>query len=58
MWAGSRIQFLRPLRVGDAISRRSTVVDIVTKDGRTGPLYFVKVRHEVQTAGATAILEE
>ena len=58
MWAGSRIQFLRPLRVGDAIARRSTLADIVSKAGRTGPLYFVKVRHEVLSSGIPAIVEE
>ena len=58
MWAGSRIQFMRPLRVGDAIARRSTVADIVSKAGRTGPLYFVKVRHEVLSSGMPAIVEE
>lgn len=58
MWAGSRIRFLHPLRVGDAMTRRSTVTDIAAKAGRTGPLYFVKVRHETQVAGVTAIVEE
>jgi len=58
MWAGSRLEFVRPLRVGDAVSRRSTVADVQAKAGRSGPLVFVKVRHEVSTAGALAIVEE
>ena len=47
MWAGSRLEFSRPLCVGDAIARRSTIVDVSEKPGRTGPLVFVKVRHEI-----------
>lgn len=58
MWAGSRVQFLNPLRVGDTISRRSTITDIVSKEGRSGPLHFVKVRHEIQTSGVNAIIED
>jgi 3-methylfumaryl-CoA hydratase len=58
MWAGSRMQFLRPLKVGDVLSRRSTVSNITAKEGRSGPLYFVKVRHEITAAGALAIVED
>jgi 3-methylfumaryl-CoA hydratase len=47
MWAGSQIEFSRPLCVGDAITRRSTIVDVTEKSGRTGALVFVKVRHEI-----------
>src|SRR5437764_5223911 len=45
MWAGSQFEFLRPLCVGDAVSRRSTIVDVTEKQGRSGALVFVKVRH-------------
>jgi 3-methylfumaryl-CoA hydratase len=48
MWAGSQFEFNRPLRVGDAITRVSTIEDVTEKDGRTGPLVFVKVRHEIR----------
>ena len=47
MWAGSRFQFAQPLRVGDRIRRLSTIADVTEKSGRTGPLVFVKVRHEI-----------
>jgi 3-methylfumaryl-CoA hydratase len=47
MWAGSQFEFSRPLCVGDAIWRRSTIVDVTEKRGRSGPLVFVKVRHEI-----------
>jgi len=48
MWAGSQFTFHRPLRVGDAITRVSTIGNVTEKSGRTGPLVFVKVRHEVR----------
>ncbi|MBL8288973.1 MAG: MaoC family dehydratase N-terminal domain-containing protein [Rubrivivax sp.] len=48
MWAGSQFEFRLPLRVGDAAERRSTIADVTVKDGRSGRLVFVKVRHEVR----------
>jgi 3-methylfumaryl-CoA hydratase len=58
MWAGGRLHFHQPLRVGEAISRVSRIVDVSRKDGRTGPLVFVLVRHEVSNAGGVALTEE
>jgi 3-methylfumaryl-CoA hydratase len=52
MWAGGRFAFHAPLRVGDAVVRTSTIEDVLTKEGRTGPLVFVTVRHEVFVDGA------
>ena len=59
MWAGSQFEFRSPLRVGDAVERTSTIADVTQKEGRTGALVFVKVRHEVRTQGAAepAIVE-
>lgn len=59
MWAGSALEFRAPLRVGDLLRRTSTIVDVVPKQGRSGPLVFVKVRHEIRGNGATdpAIVE-
>jgi 3-methylfumaryl-CoA hydratase len=48
MWAGSQFEFNRPPRVGDRITRVSTIADVAEKSGRTGPLVFVKVRHEIR----------
>ena len=47
MWAGSQFEFHKPLRVGDAITRVSTIHDVTEKSGRTGPLVLVRVRHEI-----------
>ena len=55
MWAGSQFEFREPLRVGDAIARVSTIENVTQKSGRSGPLVFVRVRHEIRQAGAPAI---
>ncbi len=52
MWAGGRFEFRAPLRVGDAVARTSTIADVTQKDGRTGPLVFVKVCHALRSNGA------
>jgi len=52
MWAGGRLVFTRPLRVGDEVTRTSTIENVVEKAGRSGPLVFVTVRHEISTTGA------
>ena len=59
MWAGSQFEFRSPVRVGDAVERTSTIADVTEKEGRTGKLVFVKVRHEVRCNGAAdpAIVE-
>jgi len=48
MWAGSQFDFRTPIRIGDRIARTSTIEDVTTKDGRTGRLVFVRIRHEVR----------
>ena len=58
MWAGSRIQFHQPLRVGMAIERKSTIRDVREKIGRAGALIFVRVGHDIFHAGQLAISEE
>ena len=58
MWAGGRIEFKRPLRVGDAIRRDSEIVSIEPKTGRSGSMIFVTVRHTVTAAGETAVVDE
>ncbi len=55
MWAGSQFQFHKPLCIGDAMTRTSTIHDVTEKSGRTGPLVFVKVRHEIRRAGESDI---
>src|SRR5258706_5291592 len=58
MWAGSRLEFHHPLRVGDDITRSSTIAHVSFKEGRTGTLVFVLVLHEVTKPQGLAISEE
>lgn len=51
MWAGSQFTFHAPLHIGDEVVRTSTIDDITEKEGRSGALVFVKVRHELRRQG-------
>jgi 3-methylfumaryl-CoA hydratase len=53
MWAGSQLEFHAPLRIGDALTRTSTIHDVTQKTGRSGTLVFVKVRHEIRRTDDT-----
>ena len=57
MWAGSRFEFLAPLYAGQAIRRDSRIADVRLKEGRSGPLVFVQVQHEIHAEGRRAIVE-
>ncbi|MDR6871013.1 3-methylfumaryl-CoA hydratase [Bosea sp. BE125] len=57
MWAGGTIETLAPLREGDLVTRRSSIADISFKEGRTGPLCFVAVNHEIVTERGVALRE-
>ena len=58
MWAGGRLTFDRALTVGDEITRVSRIADVSVKDGRSGKLVFVRVRHEIADARGVALTEE
>jgi len=51
MWAGGRLEFRAPVRIGDEVVRTSIVEDVRAKQGRSGPLVFVTVRHELRGPG-------
>ena len=58
MWAGSRFRFLQPLRIGDTVTKVSTIAKVDHKSGRTGELVFVTVRHVYSGTQGPAIEEE
>src|SRR6266403_2270565 len=58
MWASNRLEWSKPLRVGQAITKTSRIVDVSAKEGRTGPLVFVRVRHEIGDAAGRCLVEE
>lgn len=58
MWAGGRLHWHTPLRVGDEVRRVSTIESVTHKAGRTGDLLFVLVKHEVHNAHGLCLTEE
>ncbi|HSK39775.1 MAG TPA: MaoC family dehydratase N-terminal domain-containing protein, partial [Arenibaculum sp.] len=49
MWAGGRLAFHGGLRIGEPAERVSEIADVRRRDGRSGPLVFVTVRHTFLT---------
>jgi len=60
MWAGGRLHWEagNPLRVGQEAERRSSILSVEHKAGRSGELVFVTVRHEVFNRHGLALSEE
>ena len=58
MWAGGRLEFLAPLRIGETLNRRSEILNVAEKTGSMGRMVFVTVRHEVTGQEGLAIREE
>ena len=58
MFAGKRIAFHAPLRVGDEVRRDSVIHDVTVKQGRTGEMVFVTVKTDISSPRGLAITEE
>jgi 3-methylfumaryl-CoA hydratase len=58
MFAGGRVSVRRPLFMERMATRTSHVASSVTKAGRSGPLNFVTVVHEISQDGSIAIVDE
>ena len=58
MFAGRRTKFIKPLKIGDMVSRVSTVTRAEPKAGRTGPFSLVTVMHEISGPSGIALTEE
>jgi len=58
MYAGGRVEVHHPICVGDEIERVSCVADVSQKEGRSGTLVFVKVRHEISNRDGLALVED
>ncbi len=57
MFAGGRLRFHRPLRIGDTVTRVSEIVSVEGKQGRSGDLVFVTVRQRFSIDDAVALEE-
>ena len=57
LWAGSSVVFHRPIPLGSQVVRRSTITSIDSKSGRSGPIAFVSLLHEILVGHELAIEE-
>jgi 3-methylfumaryl-CoA hydratase len=58
MWAGGRVVVTGSLRCGERATRRSAVESIQEKQGRSGPLTFITVRHQIMQRGHVVVDEQ
>lgn len=58
MWAGGRLHWKAPLKVGDTITRVSTIQSVDHKVGRSGALMFVCVEHQIHNQVGLALVEQ
>jgi 3-methylfumaryl-CoA hydratase len=58
MWAAGTLAFEAKPRLGETAERTSTIRSIVPKQGRSGPLVFVTVEHEISVGGILGIREQ
>ena len=57
MWAGGRLRIERPLRLGVEAQKTSTIESMAEKNGKSGRLVFVTLRHELSQGGSLALVE-
>lgn len=57
MWAGGRLAFHSPLIAGMPAHKTTTVDSAARKQGRSGPLAFVTLRHDIHQNGALCLTE-
>ncbi|SFU19548.1 MaoC family dehydratase N-terminal domain-containing protein [Mesorhizobium sp. YR577] len=57
MWAGGELAFSGDFRIGDEVSRVSTIENVELKKGQSGKLIFVTVRHRYATSRGRSLDE-
>ncbi len=58
MFAGRRVTFHKPIRVGDSVEQVSTIRKVEPKTGRSGSFTLVTLVHEMSTPSGLVITEE
>ena len=58
VWAGCRMWFHQPIRVGEEIRRLGSIKSLIPKSGRSGPLVFLTIRDEIIGPRGLALVEE
>lgn len=55
MWAAGEVECIKPLIIGQAATRLSTIESVELKSGSTGTLVFVNVKHDISQNGELCI---
>ena len=58
MFAGARMTFHQPLRLGEKMTREAEITSVSGKEGRNGRLVFVGVKVQISGADGPALTEE
>jgi 3-methylfumaryl-CoA hydratase len=58
MWAGGRVVTAGPLRCGEAATKRSRVLSVQEKQGRSGSLTFIVLEHQIVQLDQVVIDEQ
>jgi 3-methylfumaryl-CoA hydratase len=58
MFVGRHVSFPGVLRVGDHAQKRSEIVGIEQKEGQSGTLVFLKVRHTISVKDEPVVIEQ
>ncbi|MBU2980535.1 MaoC family dehydratase N-terminal domain-containing protein [Lentibacter algarum] len=57
MWAGGRLEFYTPLLAGHAATKQTTLHSVSEKHGKSGPLAFVTLQHDISQNSRVALRE-
>lgn len=57
MFAGAQVDFVRPLHVGQTVERRTTILGVSQKQGRSGEMVFLQLQHEISDAAGVCVIE-
>tara|TARA_B100000686_G_scaffold303637_1_gene340630 strand:+ start:77 stop:940 length:864 start_codon:yes stop_codon:yes gene_type:complete len=58
MFAGSRLSFVKEIKIGDQVTKHQEISSVTEKIGKSGQLVFVKVKETYSTNGSPAIFQE
>ena len=58
MWAGSRVRFMAPIPLGYEVVRETSRIAVTDKQGRSGRMRFVTLRHLLSVDGIVCVDEE
>jgi 3-methylfumaryl-CoA hydratase len=58
MWAGGRLTFFRDIGIGTTLRRESRISQTADREGRSGRLRFVTLRHSISADSGKVIEEE